>query len=386
MFDVAAAGKAIIFMSVTAGQIIVALYVLGYAAHCFLVILEETAAGNDEVLWPDVPIVDWVGKFFYLAWLAAFWFVPAWVLLDLLTPAVLTSFPNVPPFFILVGTVCLLFPISLFSSLSANSRWVVFRLEALRRWLRHLPSVFVFYCVTGVLLGGLALVCYFTYTDFFFLLPVVVLLGPAVLFIDARLLGRLAWLANFRTPDKGQLPEEPAEKAVSARDPWADPPEAAKPKKKKKAKKKASSAYDPWAVPEGEPARGNERAVSLPVEGYDLAEEDAPLPPRPTPAPRKKDEDEEEVLAMQPLPPEPTNAEGQKLEDDARANLTKVSEYEAALAGGGKEPDPPPYPLCSGVYNFPWYPRCVGPWLWLVFGSLVMGLLLKLQIATWPGG
>jgi hypothetical protein len=386
MFDFVAAGKTILFMVGTAGQLIVALYTLGYAAHCFLVILEDTANGNDEVLWPDVPILDWIGKMFYLAWLAAFWFVPAWFLLDLLAPAVLTRFPEVHPGFILVGTVCLLFPISLFSSLSASSRWVVFRPEALRRWLRHLPSVLIFYCVTAVLLGGWALVCYYTYTQFFFLLPVVALLGPAVMFIDARLLGRLAWLANYRTPDKDPPAEEPAARAVAAEDPWADPQQPAKPKKKKKAKKKSSSAYDPWVVPEGEPPPNKERPVSLPVEGYGLAEEEPPPAPRPAPAPRPRDEEEEEILAMQPLPPEPSKAEDQQPLDDARADFAKVSEYEAALAGGSKEPDPPPFPLWSGVYTFPWYARCVGPWLWLVFGSLVMGLLLKLQIATFPGG
>jgi hypothetical protein len=380
---IAGAARTMMFMVATVGQIIVGLYVLGYAAHCFLVILEDTAAGNDEVVWPDVPLTDWLGKIIYLTCLAAFWFIPAWLLLDLVAPAALGWFPGVPVGVLVVGIVWLVFPVSLFSSLSASPRWVVFRLEALRRLLHHLPALLVVYCVTGVLLAGWAFLSYVTFAKYLFLLPVVACLGPAVLFIDARLLGRLAWLANFRTPERHPEEEAPAEKPISSEDPWADP-QPAKPKKKKKgSRKKSSTAYDPWAVPEEEPPREKERPVSLPVEGYGLAEEEAPPAPRPASSPRQS---EEETLGLQPLPPESPAAKDEEPKPEPLADLTRVSEYEAALAGGGKEPEPPPFPLWSGVYNFPWYPRCVGPWLWLVFGLLVMGLLLKLQMEFWPGG
>ena len=45
----------------------------------------------------------------------------------------MSQFPGLTLGHVLLGTIWLLFPISLFSSLSANSRWVVFRPEVLRR-------------------------------------------------------------------------------------------------------------------------------------------------------------------------------------------------------------------------------------------------------------
>src|SRR5438445_6742303 len=131
-----AAGNAILFFFAGVGIVVVGGFVLSYAAHCFLVVLEGTAAGNDAVVWPDEPMVDWLWKPCYLGWLIAFWFVPAWLILDVFIGGVLQV--PVPNYYaLLLGVVWLLFPISLFSSLSAHSRLVVMRLALLRRLPRH---------------------------------------------------------------------------------------------------------------------------------------------------------------------------------------------------------------------------------------------------------
>ena len=65
---------------------ITALYLLVYAAHCFLVIVEQTGAGSEEVVWPDEPMIDWLWKGCYLGWLAAVELVPTWILVRWLAP------------------------------------------------------------------------------------------------------------------------------------------------------------------------------------------------------------------------------------------------------------------------------------------------------------
>ena len=48
MFDVGAAGNTILFLSFSVGQILISWLVLSYAAHCFLVVVQETAAGTTQ--------------------------------------------------------------------------------------------------------------------------------------------------------------------------------------------------------------------------------------------------------------------------------------------------------------------------------------------------
>ncbi len=40
--------------------------VLTYSMHCLLVVVQETAAGNDEVTWPAEPFQDSLGGAFHL--------------------------------------------------------------------------------------------------------------------------------------------------------------------------------------------------------------------------------------------------------------------------------------------------------------------------------
>src|SRR4051812_25826992 len=71
-----AAGGALIFFMLLIGGVITGLYAGAYAAHVFLVTVDGTASGYDEVTWPDEPYYDWVWKLFYLVWLVALWGVP----------------------------------------------------------------------------------------------------------------------------------------------------------------------------------------------------------------------------------------------------------------------------------------------------------------------
>src|SRR5689334_22799143 len=107
---VGAAGNAIIVMFAALGALLFLLYFLAYLGHCFLVTLDATAAGADEVTWPDDPIWDWVWKFAFLAWLAALWVVPLTLVAGVTAGLLRLSWASFC--FVLVGLLWLVWPVS----------------------------------------------------------------------------------------------------------------------------------------------------------------------------------------------------------------------------------------------------------------------------------
>jgi hypothetical protein len=202
-----AIGSLLVFFFATMGVVIIGLYYLAYAAHCFLVILEGTAAGDDAVVWPDEPMFDWLWKLFYLASLVAVWFAPAWLFIDVLLGRALRM-PVPPAYAVLLCVLWLLFPISLLSSLSANLRWMILRPALLGQLARHGVAAVGFFAMTGILVLVVAAVGYFA----LFRLPVVVpvaAMGAATgVLVYARLLGRLGWVIA----ERDSQPTSPARK------------------------------------------------------------------------------------------------------------------------------------------------------------------------------
>jgi hypothetical protein len=176
--------------------------------------------------------------------------------------------------------------------------------------------------------------------------------------IDARLLGRLSWLLNYRTPERKR----------------------AKKRKKERPEKVATEARDPWEVPDDVAAAMDaETNDKLPVEGYGLMKgEPPPLEPPRQVTYQYDDEDD-----GRPIGVEPVSAESEEARKELLKPLAEVSAFEAKIGTREKEPDPPKLPLWSGIYQFPWYAACILPWLRLSFGSLVMGGLLKIQMLCW---
>src|SRR6478672_2298113 len=157
-------GSAFLFVPLLAATAIIGGFVFAYAAHCFLTVVEQTAAGNDEVVWPDEPYLDWLWQAAYMLWLSALWLAPlvfgaravvasqtgsAAVARFLLTAAVLTW---------------LVFPLSLLSSLSASSHWVLFAPRLMLRLVtRRFGSLLTFYVLSGPVLAGGALLLFLTF-------------------------------------------------------------------------------------------------------------------------------------------------------------------------------------------------------------------------------
>ena len=142
--DIGAAGNLIIFFSLFIVLVLVGLLVGSYAAYSFLLTLSNTAAGNDEVLWPGEPITDWLFKVWYLGWLLAPWAVPASLVLGL------TQLPVPLTALCLTALLWLIFPVTLLSSLSAHSQFVVLRPTIIRWLLKHFGATLCFYASSGL--------------------------------------------------------------------------------------------------------------------------------------------------------------------------------------------------------------------------------------------
>jgi hypothetical protein len=382
----AAIGPAMVFIGLLLMECLLGAMLLVYAARCLGVIVEGTAAGEDEVTWPDEPMMDWLGRALHLVWLVAFWLAPVALVLRVVrqidpeAPSVLLFLPPVVLFW-------LLFPVSVLSSLSAHSRWVVFRPALVGGLFRVFPATAAFYFSTALLLAGLAALGATTFANgLFLLIPVLAVAGAAGLFIYARLLGRLGWALG-----RIQAPEEPEVKPTAAQ---RQPPRR-RPRKRRPAR--GVKTTDPWAVPEKEEAPPLE--AGPPVEAYGVAGDEPARPAAPRPPQKGKTAPREEgyALSSEQAPPPPKEAPldgylpvgadaGAGRESAAGTGETTVKgqrpNRSLRLSAPRQEP-PPAHLFLQGVYTFPWYGTSAGPWLAVALALLAMGGILQGLLSVW---
>jgi hypothetical protein len=354
---VAGAGNAILFVCTLVAATVVAIFTFAYAAHCYLVVAQTTAAGLDRVDWPDEPVYDWLYEALYVGGLVMLWLAPAGILSRALRRDLLPHDGALR--FLLLGWpgLWLLFPIGLLSSLAASSRWVPLSPRVLSRLLRVLPSTLLFYLSTAVLFGAAAFCAYAgVFTAAWHVLPVAAVGGSAVLLIHARLLGRLAWVM-------GQLDEKPAAKKKG---------KAAGAAKKPRRPPRALASRDPWAQPEEEPPEEAPAAGGYQV--VEVGAEEA-RPPRPSyldPEPDPYALADAGAEAEKPAPAVPLELE--------KAHVEREIKLRERVP-----PNPPPaVPMVSGVYSFPLYPSSHQAWFTLSLAALGTGGLLRAMVLFWP--
>jgi hypothetical protein len=378
----AAAGPAILFVILFAASIMVGVCVLAYAARCVLVVVQETGLGQDEITWPNEPYLDWLGHSVLFLELLGIWLAPAALTARLLREVWLPDDGALRLLLLAGPGLWLFFPIGLLSSLSAESRWVPFRWVIFHCFLRIAPAALIFYFLTAILLGILVDLWYVTlFGGQGVLLPVAAMSGAAILFIYARLLGRVAWLIQ-RLPSTQRVP-------VRAK---AEKRKPSKPRGRKK-RKPAAEVHDPWAVPEEEKSRAKSKrfpwAEDPPkakpsyappsaeeIEGYGIAADKPAAPQKPPEKPLRSSlhtpPEEYEPIAMQRTtdlePPSPRETQSELFAEQVRQRLAERLH---------DEPPPPPHPFFSGVYTFPFYSRCLPNWLALSLAFLVLGGLVS---------
>jgi hypothetical protein len=367
---VGAAGSAIQFVILLVLVTIFGAVVFLQAACTFVTIAQQTADGRDEVDWPREFWFDRVGKGLHMGWLVAFWLVPLGFLLRFLGPLPPSEsaalYVGVP-----AGLFCLLFPVTLLSSFSASSPWVVLRLEVLGRMARRPAATAGFYLATAplCLLGGAALYVTLAYR-LFYVLPAL----ATVLFLYARLVGRYARLLDRGRPGAAKKVDREVRRAARAaqvEDPWgAHQEEEKKERPKKKKKKRAAQAHDPWAVPEEEePA---ETAKAGEVETYGIAEDKAP-PPERREAKREPRRVKGYEVSPEPPPPRPKEVplDGSPPIEERRIQSERETPF-------------PDRPLLDGVWTFPWYRSSLGTWALLTLLFLGWGLAYAAMQAVRP--
>lgn len=385
-----AAGPAILFVFSFAASIMFGVCVLAYAARCVLVVVQETGLGQDEIVWPNEPYTDWLGHAVQFFELLGIWLAPAAMTARLLREAWLPNESALRVLLLAGPGLWLFFPIGLFSSLSAQSRWVPFRWTIFRCFLRIAPAALRFYILTALLLSVAVVPWYYAlFGNRTVLLPVAALVSAMVLFIYARLLGRLAWIIqNLPVPQRA-----PA-KAKAAKPP--------QPRKKKK-RKPGSKVQDPWAIPEEEkqddkekkrfpwaekppakPKSGYHIPSAEEIERYGFAEEKpaAPEPPPEKPArshfAQLPEEYEPYDVRSTAEPPAPLRHEPQDdlFAEQVRQRIAERTRVQATL---------PAHPLFTGVYTFPLYSACLPNCLALALLFLTEGGLVYLMIEFGSG-
>jgi hypothetical protein len=380
------AGSAILFVVATLAQILLSFVVLSYAGHSFFTVVVNTAAGNDEVLWPREPLQDWLWKFWYFLWVLAVWLVPTtFVLGQFSTPLWKSTLVS-------IIVLWLIYPISLLSSLSATSRVVLLRPLIFRYLLAHPVFVIGFYLSTAAVLAACTALWYSALrTSFFWLIPMAAVLGAAGFLIYARLVGRLGWLVSHAASEAADDEEPLAEVSqLASSDPWATPDSESSPRPvrgRKRLPKTPSLVEDPWTAPPEKPApqpvSGSEPEPDDPYGPATgtyglLSDTEAPLTP-PAPPPESPVTPDFEPFGLAPV--EETPRPRRPHQPPALPSDTKKEERVAVRYDA---PAPPTFPLASGIYTFVFYKATLGPMGTLALGFLGMGLLLRAQIALFP--
>jgi hypothetical protein len=355
--------------------VIVGAFTVAFGAHCYLVVVQDTAAGLDRVKWPQETLLDWLLRGLRLGGLALVWLVPAGFLSRALEDAWLSGNGGLRFLLLAVPGLWLFFPLMMLATMSGQGAR---KPEVLGGLMRNLPAVLAFYLITAVLLAGVGALWYAAlFTVGWYALIAAAPAGAAVLFIHARLFGRIAWLIG-RSGAAARPRPVPGRRASGERERPVRKPQQGAPAP---GSLRAVAVEDPWAAPPEDkprparPARADEA-------GYGLAAAEPPPVPGPKPpAPRRPYVEEPArpyALADEP-PPAPAVEEG-------REPPVSESALERELQMRDRSsPDPPPaYPLFSGVYSFPWYDTSGGPWLWLASGLLATGMGLRGLVIFWP--
>jgi hypothetical protein len=355
------------FVPLLAATMVVGTYVFAYASHCFLTVVEQTSAGNDEVTWPNDPMYDWLWQGVYMLWLTALWLGPIVLALRAVAAAHGDASAVAHVLLAAAALVWLCFPITLLSSMSASSRWVLFSPRLVRRLFgQRFGSLALFYLHSGPVLAAGAVLMYWLFfrpgAAAFTLITAPLL--AAVVFVYARQLGRLAHLVEH-TRDTADRPARPAPR--------------------RRPRLRVRAAHDPWSgsAEENRPMQPRELPPVMtplegPIVGYDVRYSDRP-PPEPPPAPKPRPPDLDDV---------PYELEGSPNVDPPRGPMppqwAQPSEYEMRLASRGEAPPPPAHPWASGVYNFPLYSGISVPLVMLAAGLGVLGLMIQLLVQFKP--
>lgn len=164
-----------------------------YTAACFLGVVEDTAAGLDNIEWPDANWREW----FWTLWPPAYLFVLA-ALPGLLLGSIVPGYRLA----MTLATAFILFPIAQLSALEAGMPFIPYSPPVVRTLKSHTSAWLKFYAISLAMCAVLTMACSGAYIFARGIEPMIEgpLLAAGVL-IYGRLLGRLAWVAQVEPTD-----------------------------------------------------------------------------------------------------------------------------------------------------------------------------------------
>ncbi|MGF1582269.1 MAG: hypothetical protein ACFCD0_23340 [Gemmataceae bacterium] len=392
-----------------------------YGAYCLVVILEQTAAGNRDIVWPDEPFTDWLGKGVYLGWVLLLCAIPG-SLLGLPLGGMVTSL-TLGKVLLVLGSVWLLLPLVLLSSLSAQSMFAVINPQFLRRAIYHFGPLMLFYGLSAIVWVFTVTICFVAQArSLVWLIFLAPLVGAAGVFLFGRLLGRFAWLVTNQPP--------PSKKLKTTRKPRGREPDHSE-----------ESDDEDWGIPQSDIPDGDDSEEDLEDEAETKTGSGHGLEPgeneesqsRPTPYALEPDNPpqtqtirkesqvgavgtyalEPEEDSTEPLPafapetlPDQNIQSGLKgdVEDEAPTEVMEryfggfddsLSEQnlsrEKKTSGRRKKKRRLHVKEVSlwrlfgtGVYELPWTPTCLRAWLGLSLWCLLLNLAVWVLLSTWP--
>ncbi len=354
---------ALIWVPVFAATIIFSYFFWCYLSHTLIVIVEDTAAGNAEVVWSDEPYYEWTWQGAYVAWIAGVWVVPA-IFVGRWVSGFASDAWRLPVLTLIAFAVFwLTFPISLLSTMSAESRWTILHGGLFVRLAKSIDHLFIFYLASLLLVAAcVPLATWVAASGSFIALILAALAFGYAFVLYARLLGRLACIVRLTK--------------IRRR------------KRKKRIAKSGAVVVDAWEIPDQDEqdngGPGFVQPEDLPplqtpyegdVVGYNVRFEDVSRAPQPTPS------SVESSCAM----PEPELARAPVIDEEARQRIAAIKPDQLELdRARSRRQKLPKRPWTEGVWLFPFMPRCAIHWVVTSVGLLFFGLLIRVLIDMFP--
>jgi hypothetical protein len=335
--------SALMFISMLILLVMLGFFILLHAAQAFFTTIEQTAAGSEEVTFPDETLIDWFGKPFYLAFLLGIYVVPAYFLGRIAAAGMNPKIAPFVPWAAVLVALWFVVPVGLLSVMS-STRWVPVRWAIVAQLFRQPVEWLIYFALNGLILAAaVGLVGTVVFKDRAFL---AVVAGPGVAglwLVYARLLGRLGRLLKPPEPPEEDEDEEETE---GNRGPTL--PQAV--------------VSDPWAQPA--PTSEDEYLANrVPrEEAYEIQSAPPAEAARSTAAPR------EEAYEVGPAPA-PSEEAPRRRRGRRRPGKPAQADDENEL-GPPRHPVKPPTldMLWLGVFGYPWSRGCVRAWIWMSVG------------------
>jgi hypothetical protein len=179
----------------------------------FTIIIEDTAAGNEDIEWPDNVWYEYLSKVAFMGWIfgcCAAVSTIFWLLVELVLPM-----PGLIWWAVTLASAFMILPIPLYSAMIANNPWVLIHPMLLVRFFQKPLAALALYVHSAMLvLPCLALGLWMVLSLSWFLAPVVGLIWATCFLWYARALGRVGYVLS---EERSQVMRKKKRKKVRVR-------------------------------------------------------------------------------------------------------------------------------------------------------------------------